>query len=171
MGKNADQRIPLTQNMISEIESYKEKTGWGITALFIYAKKEGYIEETKSLNADAVNGWIQNTFKTVFPNDYLSVLEAYECLPPELWNKARALSRRKQRIPISENFRQRLNLVLDAKTMSIPNLLKYYGAPEDLRATTLCSIANGKNETIAMKHAEFLERVIEERLNNNNSKI
>jgi len=165
MTRNTDGRIPITEEMIATLHSYKEKTGWGITSLFGHMKRQGILEKKSNhFTAAAVHGWLYRTTNTILQDDYHKVITAYESLTPDMWHKSHALNRRKARMPVSDGFRVRLNKMLNECTISRTQLLKYYAAPFELNSSKLGSIANGKIETISLGHFEFLEKLIEVRM-------
>ena len=82
-----------------------------------------------------------------------------------MWGKSHALSRRKIRIPAKSDFKVRLTEMLDRCAMSRAQLLRIHNAPPDLTAIKLGLILRRENTTILKTHAEFLERLIQEREN------
>ena len=160
MSRRTKGRTPLTDEIISEILSYKEKTGWGIEAILKWAEDQTLFKKSKSLNVGCVQGWLSGKIGSVFYDDYLKVIDAYKSLPPVMWGKARSLCRRKKRVAVSEGFRAQLSAMLTTCRLSRELLLKLNDAPPDLCATKLGRIINGKTLSITEAQADFLERLI-----------
>ncbi len=162
MTRNIDGRIPA-DDIIPEIKSLIKKTGWGLTALFRYGEREGLLKRTKSFSPEALNCVLYSQTKTIIEDDYIKLIEAYKSITPDMYGKQHALSRRKARIPITEEFKARLEKMLSESSMSRAHLLKNYGAPTELTNAKLGLILKRENSTIMRTHADFLERLIQAR--------
>jgi len=156
-------RIPITDQMRAELELCKYKTGFGITALFHFAKRFGLFQQNASLSPNVFNAILYGRVKTVIAADFDKVIEAYNAIPREMWGKSIALSRKGSRVPVTDGFKARLQAMLDASSITRAKLLGYYGAPPDLTSTKLGLILKRENTTMKGEHAAFLERVLERR--------
>ncbi len=160
MTRNTDGRVVITSDMLKTLREWQDKTGYGMTSVFRHAEVSGLFVETKSLNPRAFNCIVAGTTKTVFETDFKNVIKAYQSLTPEMYGRQHALSRRKQRIPVTDEFKSRLLAFFDNKTMSRAKILKYSGAPKDLTSSKISLILNRENTTILKAHAAFLEQLI-----------
>jgi len=160
MTRNIDGRVVVTDDMLNTLREWQDKTGYGMTSLFRQAEVAGLFSETKSLNPRAFNCIVAGTTKTVFEVDFKSVIKAYQSLTPEMYGRQHALSRRKQRIPVTNEFKARLLAFFESKTMSRAKILKYSGAPKDLTSSKIGLILNRENTTILKTHAVFLEKLM-----------
>jgi len=160
MTRNTDGRVVVTDNMLNTLREWQDKTGYGMTSLFRHAEIAGLFIESKSLNPRAFNCIVAGTTKTVFESDFKSVIRAYQSLTPEMYGRQHALSRRKQRIPVTNEFKVRLLAFFENKTMSRAKILKYSNAPKDLTSSKIGLILNRENTTILKAHAAFLEKLM-----------
>jgi len=71
------------------------------------------------------------------------------------------MSRQKVRVPVTDDFKTRLQSFFDAKTMSRAKILKYAGAPKSLTSTKLGRILKRDNTTILKSHRDFLESLMQ----------
>jgi len=160
MSKNTDGRKPVTPEMRQTLRDWQNKTGFGLKSLFRYAEIHNLIIPSKSLSAAAFQGILMGKTRTMFPEDYAQILAVYEGLPPDVWHQQNALSRRRERIPVTDAFKSRLRAFLNVHSISRTRLLKYNGAPADLTAVKIGRILNEDTATILKSHAEFLEELI-----------
>lgn len=157
---NTTARIPVTDEMLETLKDWQTKTGFGMVAIFRHAQIHQLFKATRSLNAPAFNNVLARNTRTVFESDYRAVISAYEALPREAWGKHHGMSRQKLRVPVTEDFKERLEVFFASKTMSRAKILKYSGAPDDLTSTKIGRILKRENTTILKAHAEFLENLI-----------
>ena len=160
MTRNTKGRIPVTRSMRRTLKNWQAKTGFGIMALFKYAKLHNLIEPRKSLTGPAFHMIVHGSTQTVKEEDYKTVLRLYRSLPKEAYGKAKQLNRNKIRQPLCEDFRLRLQKTIDARAIGREALLRLHGAPPGLSAGTLGRILSGKIETVSVAHAEFLEALM-----------
>lgn len=164
MRRDLRDRIPVTDEMRKQLQSWQDKSGFGITALFRHAEINELFAITNSLRAPAFQAILKGRTQTVRQDDLGAVLSAYRSIPPEHYGKPHALSRQKERVPFSEEMKAKLQVVLDSTTLTRAALLRMHSAPESLTTVKLGRILRRKDTTIEKAHAEFFERLIAERL-------
>lgn len=135
-----------------------------MTALFRHAEIHGLFETTKSLKASVFENIIRGRTQSVVQSDFERVLSAYETITPEMFGKGEVLSRRKLRIPFCPHLKEQIKTTLDDSSLSCAKLLKLHGAPASLTNVKLGLLLRRENATIEKMHAEFLERLVKERI-------
>jgi len=135
-----------------------------MTALFRHAEIHALFTQTRSLKASAFEGVLRGRTKTVLPDDFEKVINAYESITPDMYGKHRALSRRKVRIPFCDELKAKTQFVLEASSLSCSKLLRLHGAPNDLTNDKLCHALKRENTTIQKDHADFLAKLIRVRM-------
>lgn len=164
MRRDLRDRIPVTDEMRKQLQSWQDKTGFGITALFRHAEINELFAITNSLRAPAFQAILKGRTPTVRQDDLDAVLNAYNSIPAEHYGKPHALSRQKERVPFSKEMKAELRLVLDSTTLTRAALLRMHGAPESLTTVKLGRILRRNDTTVEKSHAAFFERLIAERL-------
>lgn len=157
-------RIPVTAEMRKELQGWQDKTGFGITALFRHAEINDLFKATKTLSAPAFQAVLKGRTLTVRQVEFNAVLNAYKSIPMEHYGKPHALSRQKERVPLSDDMKAKLQSVLDSTSLTRAALLRLHGAPEGLTTVKLGRILRRYHTTVERAHAEFFERLIQARV-------
>jgi hypothetical protein len=168
---NDEKRIPLTGELLAEIQGHIDRTLVGPHLLL----KKAHQPVPKGLNRPILENWLYRRCETARADFVEFVLEEWRALPDGDLNGSLPRNRKARPKPgyveITPEIRSELELYRQAKLIPGRILKERDDVPEDLQPSMISAWVNGSGKTAKEEYLDFVLKTCNMLLQNENSDI
>ena len=157
--KRRDSYIEITEDILSELQAHRQRTGMSATNIFRYVQQYNELSSNARLTANMVTTWINGKTKSAHGEHLTLVLEAYRGLPDA--ESAGAVGTDRQgahpnKIAATDEFLAALVQRLEKSKYASNALFLHADCPKDFTRLHLSRIRKGEQRLIKSRHYQFL---------------